>query len=312
MSAPRTGVQAKKFSAICRIVCADPGVDLFIIQGQLPFTAEEPYSPEPFLDVMAATDKPVIAYGRTAQNVTDAGRAFQSEGRRALHPGPARDRARGAATSCATARRSPPASRRCRRSAADAGDLGGARVGDSCSTRTDCRSRAARARETPHEAAAAAAAIGFPGGGEDPVAAGAAQDRSGRRGTWSRRRRRASPRRPRRWRAASRRIIPARRSTGFLVQEMVDGLEMIVGVREDPLYGPVMVAGLGGVLVEALNDVAIRLLPVDEAMAAEMLRRARRREASGRRSAAGRRAMLRRSRVRWRGCREFSSTIARF
>jgi acetyltransferase len=59
---------------------------------------------------------------------------------------------------------------------------------------------------------------------------------------------------------------------GFLVQEMVDGLEMIVGVREDPLYGPFMVAGLGGVLVEVLKDVAIRLLPVAEDDARDMLR----------------------------------------
>ena len=59
---------------------------------------------------------------------------------------------------------------------------------------------------------------------------------------------------------------------GFLVQEMVDGLELIVGVREDAQYGPVMAAGLGGVLVEALDDVQVRLLPVDEAMAEEVLR----------------------------------------
>ena len=59
---------------------------------------------------------------------------------------------------------------------------------------------------------------------------------------------------------------------GFLVQEMVDGLEMILGVREDPQYGPIMVAGLGGVMVEVLKDVAIRLLPVDEETARDMLR----------------------------------------
>jgi succinyl-CoA synthetase beta subunit len=59
---------------------------------------------------------------------------------------------------------------------------------------------------------------------------------------------------------------------GFLVQEMVDGVEMIVGVREDPLYGPFMVAGLGGVMVEVLRDVAIRLLPVGEDDARAMLK----------------------------------------
>ena len=79
MSAPAPGVQPRKFSEICRIIVADPAVDLFIMQGQLPMTAEEPYAPEPFLEVMAATDKPVVAYGRTAQNVTDAGRAFQAK-----------------------------------------------------------------------------------------------------------------------------------------------------------------------------------------------------------------------------------------
>ncbi len=74
-----TGVQPQKFSEICRIIVADPAVDLFIIQGQLPMTADERYPLGPFTDVMAATDKPVIAYGRTAQNVTEAGRAFQEK-----------------------------------------------------------------------------------------------------------------------------------------------------------------------------------------------------------------------------------------
>jgi acetyltransferase len=59
--------------------------------------------------------------------------------------------------------------------------------------------------------------------------------------------------------------------TGFLVQEMVDGLEVIVGVREDDQFGPVMVVGLGGVFVEAIGDVALRLLPVTAEDAREML-----------------------------------------
>jgi acetyltransferase len=59
--------------------------------------------------------------------------------------------------------------------------------------------------------------------------------------------------------------------SGFLVQEMVDGLEMILGVREDPQFGPFMLAGVGGVTVEATRDVAIRLLPIDEDTARGML-----------------------------------------
>ena len=46
------------------------------------------------------------------------------------------------------------------------------------------------------------------------------------------------------------------------MQEMVDGVEMIVGAPTDPLYGPMLVVGAGGVLVELAKDVACRLLPV--------------------------------------------------
>src|SRR4029079_18061918 len=61
------------------------------------------------------------------------------------------------------------------------------------------------------------------------------------------------------------------RIEGFLVQEMVTGVEMILGVREDPQFGPFMLVGLGGVMVEAMTDVALRMLPVDEDTARDML-----------------------------------------
>lgn len=50
--------------------------------------------------------------------------------------------------------------------------------------------------------------------------------------------------------------------TGYLVQEMATGVEMIVGCRRDPIYGPVIVIGAGGIMVELLKDSAMRLLPV--------------------------------------------------
>jgi acyl-CoA synthetase (NDP forming) len=52
------------------------------------------------------------------------------------------------------------------------------------------------------------------------------------------------------------------RIEGFLVQEMVVGIEAIVGARNDPLYGPLLLVGSGGVLVELVEDAALRLLPV--------------------------------------------------
>ena len=54
------------------------------------------------------------------------------------------------------------------------------------------------------------------------------------------------------------------RITGFLVQEMVSGLEVIIGARDDALYGPMLLIGSGGVLVELLADAALVMLPVDQ------------------------------------------------
>ena len=68
-----------------------------------------------------------------------------------------------------------------------------------------------------------------------------------------------------------RKAAPKASISGFLVQEMVAGVEMIVGVREDPLYGPVMVVGAGGILVELVKDTTFRLLPVNRSTASDML-----------------------------------------
>ena len=43
---------------------------------------------------------------------------------------------------------------------------------------------------------------------------------------------------------------------------MVSGVEAIVGARSDPLYGPMLLIGAGGMLVELARDAALRLLPV--------------------------------------------------
>jgi acyl-CoA synthetase (NDP forming) len=60
---------------------------------------------------------------------------------------------------------------------------------------------------------------------------------------------------------------------GFLVQEMVaGGVEMLVGVAHDPLFGPVVAVGAGGTTVELLRDVAIRLTPISDLDANEMVR----------------------------------------
>ena len=60
--------------------------------------------------------------------------------------------------------------------------------------------------------------------------------------------------------------------SGVLVQEMVaDAVEVIAGVSYDQQLGPVLLFGLGGVMVELLDDVALRLCPVDQPQALEMI-----------------------------------------
>ncbi|HZP42332.1 MAG TPA: GNAT family N-acetyltransferase [Candidatus Binatia bacterium] len=60
--------------------------------------------------------------------------------------------------------------------------------------------------------------------------------------------------------------------TGVLLQrEIAGGVEALVGVTTDPTFGPLLVCGLGGVLVELVRDVAYRLVPVSDVDAAEML-----------------------------------------
>ncbi|MCC5857147.1 MAG: acetate--CoA ligase family protein [Ectothiorhodospiraceae bacterium] len=61
---------------------------------------------------------------------------------------------------------------------------------------------------------------------------------------------------------------------GLLVAPMAaDGTDLILGGRIDPVFGPVVVCGLGGVFVELFNDVAIEIAPVSEDRALAMLRR---------------------------------------
>jgi acetyltransferase len=63
-----------------------------------------------------------------------------------------------------------------------------------------------------------------------------------------------------------------REMEGVTVQRMVkEGIEAIVGVTEDPSFGPLMMFGLGGIYAELLKDVAIRLHPLTDLDARELI-----------------------------------------
>jgi acetyltransferase len=73
-----------------------------------------------------------------------------------------------------------------------------------------------------------------------------------------------------------RHALPKARLEGLLVCRMAPpGVEVIVGMNRDPQFGPVILFGLGGVLVEAFRDVSLRHLPLSREDARSMLREIR-------------------------------------
>ena len=71
---------------------------------------------------------------------------------------------------------------------------------------------------------------------------------------------------------ASRTAQPGAAIDGCLVAPMISGgVETILGVQRDPVFGPIVMFGLGGIFVEALKDVTFRAAPFDEAEARAMI-----------------------------------------
>jgi len=254
----------ERFCKLCQLFAEDDNVDLVAMQGRIPLPDDKIKYPEPYIKLQEATDKPVLGFSRMVQNADDNYRTFQHDaGMPFLFGVPATIRSAQALVRYGARRRAGiPALPHPQGAEADlepgrlAARLAGLGV-------TPPREAVAADAE---QAAAAAAEIGFPvalkvvsdealhkteiGGLRLNLADGAAVRQAAAE------------------MAASMGDVPLR---GFLVQEMVDGLEMLVGVRDDPQFGPLVVVGLGGVFVELLKDVSLRLAPVDEAEARAML-----------------------------------------
>ncbi len=65
---------------------------------------------------------------------------------------------------------------------------------------------------------------------------------------------------------------PKAKIKGVLVQQMCPGEEVIIGIKRDNQFGPVVMFGLGGIFVEVLKDVSFRVCPVERLQAEKMIK----------------------------------------
>jgi acetate---CoA ligase (ADP-forming) len=254
-----------EFAEVCRIVAADDNIDMISVQGQLPLTDGDAGDPNLFRQIRDSTGKPVVAHNRMSQNVNGIGRAFQdAAGIPFLQRLPELGRTLVSLAAYAERRRRgipqfPPVR-----------DVAAGASVEQVLAEYGVEGPASGFADTASGAGRVAADTGFPaalkivlpqavhkteiggvalniGSAEDAVAA--AEEMQARLLARD----------------------PDAVIDGFLVQQMASGLEVIAGVRDDPQFGPVLALGFGGVLVEAIGDVAFRLLPVPPEDVSEMI-----------------------------------------
>jgi acetyltransferase len=64
---------------------------------------------------------------------------------------------------------------------------------------------------------------------------------------------------------------PGSEIKGVIIQEQVEGLEVALGMKRDPQFGPMIMVGLGGIYVEALQDISFGIAPISEQEAVRMV-----------------------------------------
>ncbi|HWF96334.1 MAG TPA: acetate--CoA ligase family protein [Xanthobacteraceae bacterium] len=251
---------------LCRAIAADPNVDMLAWGSTLP-SGQRSRDPSLLRGVAESTDKPVIAFVRMNFPVDPQAVAFQEQvGFPYLQGLPETVRALAALAfyGARQGRRIAPLPAPCGR----AETLQGAALAAALASHGLTPPKSGRAA-SPAQAAAIAATIGC------PVALKIVSARiSHKTEAGGVRLNLKSPQEVEREGAllaeAVRRSAPGALD-GFLVQEMVEGIEVIVGAKLDPLFGPILVVGAGGILVELVKDVACRLLPVGPQEARAMI-----------------------------------------
>jgi acetyltransferase len=252
------------FINIVKLYAEDDGVDLLAIHGELPRGQQR--NAGLFKSVTTATDKPLLAFARSTYSCTDESRAFQVEAElpflQAIKP-----TLRALAGLGLYGERRQRGVPKLPLATGNAADLEGENLNELLQSRGIGLPKQAMAG-TAADAAARAKEIGFPVAVKLIAAEVVHKTESGAvvLGLKS----------AEEVQAEGQKLLSKTLGRGhLLIQEMVQGTEVLIGARTDQQYGPFLMVGLGGILVEVLKDVSIRLLPVDEREAREMLKELR-------------------------------------
>jgi acetate---CoA ligase (ADP-forming) len=252
------------FVNIVKLHAEDDGVDLLAIHGELP--RGEKRDALLFKNLAATTDKPILAFARSTYSCTDESRAFQEEAGipflQAIKP-----TLRALAGLGLYGERKKIGVPTLPTETGRAEDLQGERLTNLLQSHGIAMPKQALVG-TAADAAAKAMQIGFPVALKLIAAEVVHKTESGAvvLGLKS----------AEEVQTEGQKLLTKTLSRGqLLVQEMVLGTEVLLGARTDPQYGPFLMVGLGGIFVEVLKDVALRLLPVDEREARAMLRELR-------------------------------------
>jgi acetate---CoA ligase (ADP-forming) len=248
------------FINIVKLHAEDPGVDLLAIHGELPRGQKR--NAELFKSVTAATEKPVLAFARSTYSCLDESRAFQEEAGmpflQAIKP-----TLRALAGLGLYGERQQLGVPKLAAPVGSTSDLEAENLTGLLERHGIGLPKQAMAG-TAADAAAKAKEIGFPVAIKLIAAEVVHKTESGAVVLGLKNAEEVQ--------AEGQKLLTKTLGRGhLLIQEMVQGTEVLIGARTDPQYGPFLMVGLGGIFVEVLKDVSIRLLPIDEREAREML-----------------------------------------
>jgi acyl-CoA synthetase (NDP forming) len=254
----------QNFVNIVKFHADDEGVDLLAIHGELPRGQQR--SAGLFKSVTEATEKPVLAFGRSTYSCTDESRAFQDDAGlpflQAIKP-----TLRALAGLGLYGERKQLGVPKLSAATGSAADLDGENLNKLLQGHGIGLPKQAMAG-TAADAAAKAKEIGFPVALKLIAAEVVHKTESGAVVLGLKNAEEVQ--------AEGQKLLSKTLGRGhLLIQEMIQGTEVLIGARTDPQYGPFLMVGLGGIFVEVLKDVSIRLLPIDEREAREMLKELR-------------------------------------